>query len=105
MKSTIELVSFKLTSTANEAEFYALQPALNEWVAAQPGFHYRTLVKDNDHGFLDIVHWASLDAAKTAAEDVMSQHFMAQMMPMIDAESVNMRHILACSEIGGSGSA
>ena len=100
MQSLIELVSFKLINNTDETALNDLQPEMNEWIKQQTGFYYRTLVKDTDGSFLDIIHWASLEDAKKAGELIMQQPFMQQMMALIDKQSVNMRHIASTAEIG-----
>lgn len=100
MQSLIELVSFKLVADADEKEFESMQIGMNEWVKQQPGFYYRTLVKDTDGSFIDIVHWASEADAKAAAEKFMQSPDTTKMLSLIDEESVNMRHMPSFSEIG-----
>ena len=100
MNSTIELVSFKLKVDADEKLFKEIQPQLNSWVKRQKGFYYRTLIKEENGQFSDIVHWASEDAAKAANEKFMQQDFASAMMALVDADSVKMRHTQSLSEIG-----
>ncbi len=100
MNSTIEIVSFKLKTDADENIFKEIQPQLNSWVKRQKGFYYRTLIKEDDGKFTDIVHWASEVAAKAANAKFMQQDFASAMMALIDADSINMRHTQSLSEIG-----
>jgi len=100
MQSTIELVSFKLKPNVDETQLADLQPAVNEFIKQQPGFHYRSLIKDTDGQFLDIVYWESEEKAKAAGKNFMEQSWAQQMMSLIDENSINMRHIQSISEIG-----
>lgn len=100
MQSTIELVSFKLKSDADETQLADLQPAMNEFIKQQPGFHYRSLVKDTDGQYLDIVYWDSEEKAKAAGSKFMEQTWAQQMMSLVDESSIKMRHVKSISEIG-----
>ena len=100
MQSTIELVSFKLKSDVDESQLADVQPAVNEWIKTQPGFYYRSLTKDTDGQYLDIVYWESEERAKAAAEHMMIQPWANDFMSLIDESSINMRHIKSISEIG-----
>lgn len=100
MQSTIELVSFTLKTEADESQLNDLQPEINTFVKQQPGFHYRSLVKDTDGKYLDIVFWESEELAKAAAFKLMAQPWARTMMSIIDETSIKMRHVQSLSEIG-----
>ncbi|MFL0809841.1 MAG: hypothetical protein K6L76_05450 [Agarilytica sp.] len=100
MQSTLELVSFALKPNADETQLADLQPAVNTFVKQQPGFYYRSLIKDSDGQYLDIVYWESEEKAKAAAEKFMAQPWAEQMMSLVDESSIKMRHVQSISEIG-----
>ncbi len=47
--SVLERVRFKTLRGTNEAAFLKAAEATSTWAKQQPGFMYRTLVKDGDH--------------------------------------------------------
>ncbi len=100
MQSTIELVSFNLKTDADETQLNDLQPELNAFIRQQPGFHYRSLVKDTDGKYLDIVFWESEEVAKAAAFNFLAQPWAKKMMSIIDETSIKMRHVQSLSEMG-----
>lgn len=100
IQSTLELVSFKLKPEADDSQLADLQPEVNSFIKQQPGFYYRSLAKDTDGQYLDIVYWESEEKAKAASEKFMEQAWAEKMMSLIDESSINMRHIQNISEIG-----
>ena len=100
MQSTIELVSFKLKADANIALFNDIQQQLNAFVKTQPGFYYRTLVKDIDDTYLDIIHWESEEKSLAAEAKFSEQPWAKDMLSLIEQGSVNMRRVKSLSEIG-----
>ncbi len=103
MNSTIELVNFKLKSDQDESKLNDLAPLMNEFLKTQPGFYYRTLIKDTDGTFMDIVHWESEEKAKAASDKLMQQPWASELMAITDESSMNFRHIPAIAEIGYDG--
>lgn len=100
MQSTLELVSFTLKPDTDESQLNDLQPELNAFIKQQPGFHYRSLIKDTDGKYLDIVYWESEELAKAAAFKFLAQPWAKKMMSLIEETSIKMRHVQSLSEVG-----
>lgn len=100
MNSTIELVSFNVTSEQGAETLLRLAPTMNEFLKQQPGFYYRTLLKDTNGEFLEIVHWESEEKAKAASDKMMQQPWAGDLMSLVEEGSLNMRYAPALTEIG-----
>lgn len=100
MLSHIEMVSFEVNDEGSEQAILSLQNQLNLWLKDREGFQYRTLVKDTDGRYLDFVHWASPEAAQSAASELPCADFAPQFMACVKNDSIHMRHVPAVSEIG-----
>ncbi|MEH6347207.1 MAG: hypothetical protein V7785_19080 [Bermanella sp.] len=98
MTATIEMVSFKLNADASDQAFLDSNPALEAWVAKQPGFQYRALSKKEDGTWVDLVFWESLEQAQQAGTAFMAADEPKAMLAFIDKDSVSMQHmpVLAC---------
>lgn len=92
MPSCLEMVAFTLAPFADKEAFVANAPSVTEWAAKQPGFQYRTLVDRGDHGWIDMVWWASEADAKAAADKIGQEMMSSPFMQMIDPTSVKIEH-------------
>ena len=92
MTSCLEMVAFKLAPGANKDAFVDAAPEVTNWASQQPGFQYRTLVDRGEHGWIDMVWWASEADAKAAGEKIMTEMMSSKFMMMIDPNSVKMEH-------------
>ncbi len=92
MTSCLEMVTFKLAPYADKGAFIDAAPSVTEWAATQPGFQYRTLVDRGEHGWIDMVWWASEAEAKAAAEKVGTEMMSSPFMQMIDPRTVKIEH-------------
>lgn len=90
--SVLERVRFKTIPGTNEAAFLKAAEATSTWAKQQPGFMYRTLVKDGDH-WEDLVYWDNEANAKAAGEAFMSAPENAGLGAMIAPDTVVMSHL------------
>ena len=66
---TIEWAPFRLTDTADEARLLRASDALQAgFLAKQPGFIRRELLRGREGQWVDLVYWESEDAAARAME-------------------------------------
>ena len=93
MTPTLERVRFRLKPGITDAGFLAEAEALSAWIQVQPGFNYRTLVKDEDGTWNDLVFWASPDAAQAAGKAIMTEPQAKPFMSMIDGATVSLEHL------------
>ncbi len=103
MTATLEKVTFRTIPDADENMFLEEATKVSAWAASQPGFQYRTLVKEGD-GWIDLVFWNSEDAAKAAGQAFMSAQETQSFAKLIDINSVSMVHLpqlhSSCSVMG-----
>lgn len=90
--SVLERVRFKTLPGIDEAAFLKAAESTSEWAKKQPGFMYRTLVKDGDH-WEDLVYWDNEANAKAAGEAFMGASENADLGAMIAPDTVVMSHL------------
>lgn len=91
MSDTIELVRFRLQQGKTAAQWLQANEKINAWVQAQPGFRFRSLSETEDGEWIDLVYWASMDAAQSAHESF-GKEMGALCEPLVAAESVVVSH-------------
>ena len=92
MSPVIERVCFRTLPSIDEAQFVAAAAEITDWARRQPGFAYRTLVRDGDE-WIDLVFWRDIDAAKAASAAFMAANAECAFMTMIDPATVRMDHL------------
>ena len=103
MTTAIEIVCFKLAATAGDAQLLATNPLMEEFLNQQPGFMYRSLSRDNEGLWYDIIYWKNQGCAENAAQKFQESAVGGQIMPLIDKQSCKMLHMDALSEILSDG--
>ncbi|MHA3914837.1 hypothetical protein [Halovulum sp. GXIMD14793] len=93
MTPTLEKVSFKTRSNVVEADYVAASDKLNDWLMQQPGFSYRTVVREEDGTWHDLVYWADLANAQAASAAFKSVPAAGAVMEMIDQDTIQMAHL------------
>jgi len=91
MSPTIELVTFRLARGSGQ-QFVDANAAVSDWLKRQPGFVSRHLAERDDGSFLDIVFWASHEAALAASARLPEEMGQDETLTMIDPMSIDMSH-------------
>ena len=92
-EKVLELVVFQLKAGATGERLLETSDAVSSWIAQQPGFISRELVRDAEGDrWIDVVWWRSMGEAQAAAELAMSSPSCAPMFGLIDMESTLMLH-------------
>lgn len=100
METSIEYVEFKLAEGATEAEMLRGFEGTNEWLKQQPGFFYRSIAEDKQRDlWVDVVYWASKEAAEQAGKLFMESPDCKAFMQTIDVQSVQMNHYAVKGEL------
>ena len=103
MTHTLERVVFKAAAGIDDAAMIAGAEQTNDWLKEQPGFLYRTLVKDADGTWSDLVFWASPEAAQAADAKFGPDPKNAAYCACIDMASTKMTHLpQLTSAMGGA---
>lgn len=93
-ENVVEIVRFKLYDYADEAQFMQSNEAMISFLQNQPGFIYRSLVKDEQTSeWSDIVYWEDLAKAETAGKAFMESENTRAMIKYIDNNSVKIQHL------------
>ena len=87
-----EIVTFRLAEGTDADAFTKAARALEPMLRASGDAISRTLSHDDDGLWTDHITWTTMEAAKAAAERIMSDPVAAPMMQMIAPDSVVMRH-------------
>ncbi len=93
MTPTLEKISFKTKTDITEAAYIAAFEKLNGWLLEQPGFSYRTTVREEDGTWHDLIYWASLENAQAASAGFPTAPGAEAIMAMIDQTTVQMAHL------------
>lgn len=93
LSQVMELVTFKTNPQVSPEAFIKASETVSEWVRTQPGFQSRTLSRNEDGTWADVVLWHSAGEAHAASEKLMAEMGTSDFMVMIDAESIHMQHL------------
>ena len=88
----MEIVSFRLNPGVEAEDFRNAASAVDSLLRARGTASARRLVVDDDGLWTDIIEWASMAEAKSAAEDLVQDPLFAPFGAMIDPSTVNLRH-------------
>lgn len=92
LKPVMELVTFKINADCTPEVFAAACEPVNVWVRTQPGFQSRTVSRNDEGTWFDVVLWDSVETAHAAAEKIMADLGPSDFMAMIDSSSIQMQH-------------
>ena len=87
-----EIVTFRLKDGTDPQDFAKAAEALGPFLRSTGALLTRHLSCDPTGLWTDHITWRSLEAAKTAADEMFQQPEAAPMMEMIDPACVNMHH-------------
>lgn len=86
-EQVLEYAPFKLKPGVDEAALLQSSQALqDEFLAKQPGFVRRELVKNGERDYVDLVWWTSMKAAMTAMEVVAKSTVCAKYFSLMGAD-------------------
>jgi hypothetical protein len=86
-EQVLEYAPFKLKPEVDEAALLQSSQALqDDFLAKQPGFVRRELVKSGERDYVDLVWWTSMKAAMTAMEVVAKSPVCAKYFSLMGAD-------------------
>jgi hypothetical protein len=88
----MEIVRFNAVAGTSDAALNHAATEGRDWLARQPGFIGRHLCREGE-GYIDLVTWADMESAQSAASLVMSEPSFRGFMALIDGPSVRMNHL------------
>lgn len=91
--TVIEHVSFRLRPDVDPAAFAAADALADTFLAAQPGFVWRTLTDAGDGSYIDLVGWTDRSLAEAASAAFFQDAAAAAFGALIDPDSVVSRHL------------
>ena len=87
-----EIVTIRLTGDTDAQAFTKAAEAMMPFLHSTRAMTGRILSCDPDGTWTDHITWTSLEAAKSAAEEMFTRPEAASFMQMIDSENMSMRH-------------
>ncbi|MEW7006435.1 MULTISPECIES: hypothetical protein [unclassified Lentilitoribacter] len=93
MTNVIELVEFKLNSGIDEATALKAAEKVSQFAKDQSGFISRSLTKNSDGIWIDIIKWQNMEDAKLAGSKFGEDSRNAEFGSMIDGKTVRMLHL------------
>ncbi len=64
----VELITYRAKSATTESDLLASHEGVNRLVKAQPGFLYRSVSRDGDQLWYDIIYWRDEQSATAGGE-------------------------------------
>lgn len=89
----LEVVLFRAKAGVSDEQVLQGSAQIQPWLAGAPGYLKRTISKDDNGQWVDVVHWRTLAEAHQAAEKLMAEPSAVAFMTAIDPESVTMLHV------------
>lgn len=91
----VEVAMFKLNEGVTDQAFIAEAEKVQEsFLKIQKGYLDRGLLKDENGQWFDILHWASMEDAQTAARVMMQESECQPFIQMINSQSIQMFHLV-----------
>ena len=92
-QSVFEIVVSHLNRGATHEALLETSKPVSEWVAKQPGFIDRKLIRSSDgNTYVESVRWHSLEEAERAAQLAQASPACAPMFGLIEFETLQMLH-------------
>ncbi len=92
MAEVLECVVFGARAGVDRAEFVAAAAGVEEFLAGCAGFVSRELFEAGDGRWIDLVRWASMDAAHQALAAAETSEVAGRFFGLIDQASVQLLH-------------
>ena len=92
--NVVEMVSFKLYDYIKEEELINANESMGAFLAAQPGFLYRSLTMNpQTQEWTDIVYWEDMAKAEAAGKAFMESEHTKAMVRLIDNQTIKVQHL------------
>ena len=90
MTPTMERVIFKPLPGTSDDDLLAAAEKTSDWLKAQPGFGYRTMIKEEDGRWADLVLWMDAENSQSANAAFGAAPENAEYLALIQMDSVQM---------------
>ncbi len=92
-QTAVEAALFRLRPGTDRVAFLTAAEAVTIDLRRMPGYLDRELSEGDDGRWLDLVHWASMDEARRAADAILHAPGSRPFMEMLDPESITLLHL------------
>lgn len=92
MDSVFEIVLYQIKPGVERNHLLAASAQAADWLRTRSGYLGRELLEDESGQWIDLVHWATMDDALTAAAAFGETDVAAAFMNTVDPESIRMMH-------------
>ena len=87
-----EIVTFRLSNGITPESFLDAVATSDAFLDTRSGFLSRRLTQNEDGTWTDYLEWTDMEAAKSAAEALMTTEGVQPFLSAVDPESVTMHH-------------
>ncbi len=94
----VEVVLFDVFEGYSEEQVQNAFTSLNDIIKLYPGFLRRTMAKNEEGKYIDIIYWTNMQAAKTAAAEIMKNQNAVAVFNIIKPETIQMFHFDAFND-------
>ena len=98
MTTTIEHVTYQTVENADQGLLDKCNEQINAFCLSQPGFLYRSISKNQNDIWHDIVYWQDFSSAENAAKQFSSTQVCQSLSKLVKQDTMKMQHMQALSE-------
>lgn len=100
MTETLEITTLRAAAGLTVADFIAANADIDEYLGRQQGFQWRRIMESGDGTIIDIVAYASMDAARSGAEGIGGEMAGSPVHATIDHSSVDWKLTSVVHRVG-----
>jgi len=100
MSNVVEIVNFTLAEGFTSQDMMSFNESMNDFLNAQDGLIYRSLCETEQHSYIDIVYWQTMEFAKLAQQAFFASPLCEQFSQCIDKESVQLEYVKVLASAG-----
>jgi hypothetical protein len=93
MSHVVEIVVFRLKPDSDTAAFLNAAQATFDLLADYDGYKHRELSVSEEGWWTDVVHWATMETALSAADQLMTSPVGQAFGDFIDPATISMYHV------------
>lgn len=91
--TVIEMVTYQIKRDTRLDHLSASHEAVNQLISQQPGFLYRSVSKDANDLWHDIVYWQDMACAQAAGDVFMASKEGQYLCSLVDMDSCHMKQM------------
>ncbi|WP_293268586.1 hypothetical protein [Neptunomonas sp.] len=101
MSAVVEIVSFSLVEGMTDVQVAETFEGVNNVLAAQPGFQYRSQSQDGKGQWFDVIYWENMEMAQAGSVAFMDSSAGQALCALIDENTCHVRHMEVSTSVMG----